>query len=157
MTDIIYIPHWNQSVIESLIPKPTTVYYAIQTGWWTVSRLHLYKGRHDIPVDPRGSTLIEVPFWNWWLPESISKIYPGGMGTLMAGHHGNLWALLPDYSLRPTSVDDSESFTRWEKHETLVAEWEARSKHDKVRLLEHSWSIARSTWPFWPDLPREVS
>lgn len=150
--NIRYIPNWK--IRHILDANPTTVWYAMNTNWWTHRREHLYRssnhGGIGIPCCPRNSPLFEIPFQEWYLPEKIENCYPGGIETLMAGHHGNIWYRDPNLLYWPSSLSDSENFTRYEKAHELVSEWHETKPSEQTSLLLATASRAATFYEDWP-------
>jgi hypothetical protein len=152
MSFALYVPNWT--IDDVLVARPTTVFYALRTGWWTHSRNHLYKKSPDgIPIDPINSPLLEVPFSQWYQTDKIAEAYEGGIRTLMAGHHGNLWTLTPNLVYLPTSLDDSGNTSRHEKAIALVDEWDKFTPESQAKLLYQTSEQAGRFWPNWPTFP----
>ena len=104
----------NATTLDDLkaLPPGSLVVWAIHTCWWNVPDLTSVWYKKEIPVDPRGSPLMEGELGRFLAYAESNPDHYGkfGLKTLMAAFHGNL---LSDND-KPTSLES------WEDYEKLL-------------------------------------
>ena len=109
----------NVSIDDVRAANPEKIFFSVTTCWWTHDPLHLYTLASGIPVDPRGSVLMETDDAKGFLDRAEEAAQEGcygkhGIDAFMASHHSN--CIVSSEDPRPTCM------TSWDDYNDMLDE-----------------------------------